>query len=103
MIATCKSRGFIIQAIKCDGEKAIGSLIPLLNNLGLEVFIVGAGGHVPEIESRIRLVKEKAREFFTCLPFTMPNVIIVYCVYFSVGIINNYISIHSLDNCSPRQ
>jgi hypothetical protein len=103
MISTCKSRGFIVQALKCDGEKAIGPLTPLLNNLGLEVFITGAGGHVPEIESRIRLIKEKAREFFTCLPFTMPNVMIVYCIYFSTGIINNYISIHSSDNCSPRQ
>jgi hypothetical protein len=103
MISTCRSRGFVVQAIKCDGEKGIAAIIPQLNNLGLEVFTVGAGSHVPEIESRIRLVKEKAREFFTCLPFTMPNVMIVYCVYFSVGTINNYISIHSLDNCSPRQ
>jgi hypothetical protein len=78
-------------------------MIPLLNSMGHEVFIAAAGGHVPEVEACIKFIKNKTRELFSILPFNMPNIMIIYAVYFSVGAVNNHISATAMDNSSPRQ
>jgi hypothetical protein len=41
--------------------------------------------HIPEVERKIRTVKERVRGIITTLPFqTIPTIIIIYTVIFSV-------------------
>jgi hypothetical protein len=71
--------------------------------MGHETLIAGAGAHVPVVERKIRFIKDNLRTNVTSSKFIMPNIILIYCVYFSVGCVNNYISTSSSNNCSPRQ
>jgi hypothetical protein len=59
IIATLKARNFVVSAIYSDGEGAIAKLKPCLNQLGIEVDVSGAGGHVSRIERRLRVIKER--------------------------------------------
>jgi hypothetical protein len=71
MVRTMAGQGFDVSTIYSDGEGAIGKLKYHLNRLGIELDISGAGGHVPRIERKIQMVKERARAYFNGrLPFT---------------------------------
>jgi hypothetical protein len=97
------SRGFIISVIRCDGEKGVSAIAPLIHAMGHETMIAGAGAHVPVVERKIQFIKEKVRSYITSSHFVMPSIVLIYCVYFSVGCVNNHISAGSMDNCLPRQ
>ncbi len=103
MISTCTSRGFTVTTILCDGEKAVRSLVPELNSMGHFVSIAAAGGHVHVVERKIQVIKSRVRSFHAYVPYVMPKLLEIYCVYFCVQAINNYITEGSIDNSSPRQ
>ena len=72
-----------------DGEGAIGAIKDDLDNLGIEVDVSGAGGHVARIERRIRTVKERVRAFISHeLPFTLTALGVAMLVLFCVPRIN---------------
>jgi hypothetical protein len=71
-----------------DGEGAIGKLVGELNSLGVEVDISGAGGHVPRVERRTQLLKERVRSFTHYLPFTMCILVLCMCVLNVVSRLN---------------
>ena len=48
MIRTLASRNFSVRVIMSDGEGAIGNIVPNLMAAGIEVYISGAGGILPE-------------------------------------------------------
>ena len=56
---------------------------------GMNINICAPNEHIPEVERKIRTVKERVRGILTTLPFKLiPNVIIVHAVVFSVIWIN---------------
>jgi hypothetical protein len=102
IISSIQSRGFIVQSISCDGEGGITAMIPALNKMGIEVSIAAAGAHVPQVEVKIKFIKEKHRTIVCSLPYLMPRIVKTYCVYFNVGCINNHVSSTAMDGRSPR-
>jgi Reverse transcriptase (RNA-dependent DNA polymerase) len=88
-IATLASRNFKTRIIMADGEGAIGKLKTALNLDGIEVDISGAGGHVPVIERRIQVIKQRVRAYMSHrLPYTLNTQGIGYCVLFCVSRLN---------------
>ena len=82
------SQNFQAPLLMSDGEGAVGKLVTELNLLGVEVDISGAGGHVPRVERRIQLVKERVRAYSHYLPFTMPLLVLSMCVLYVVSRLN---------------
>ena len=85
IIATLRSRNFIVSLIMSDGEGAVGKLVPYLERLSIEVNISGAGGHVARIERRIRMIKERIRSHICGrLPFALTinglSMLALYCI-----------------------
>ena len=88
-ISTLASRNFIIRVIMSDGEGAVGKLKSDLNNLGIELDVSGAGGHVSRIERKIRTVKERVRAYITHqLPYTLTTLGVAMLVLFCVSRLN---------------
>ena len=53
-ISTLSSRNFVTRLIMSDGEGAVGKITRELNQMGIEVDVSGAGGHVARIERKIQ-------------------------------------------------
>jgi len=95
------SRRFDITMLLTDGEGALVALSNDLNARGISVNPVGAGAHVPEVERKIREIKEGVRGILNTLPYRLPLGLLVHLVYFIVSR-RNLIS-HRVDliNISP--
>ena len=103
ILSELHSRGFESPMMTCDGEGAIAALVPVLNNMGIEISLTASGQHVHEVERKIQFIKEKHRIITNSLPYIMCAKIKTYCVYFNVFCINNFISRHTLDGISARE
>jgi hypothetical protein len=79
--------GFVVGTILADNEfKPLQNLLPIL-----AVNTTAAKEHVPEVERRIRLIKERGRGILNTLPFKkMPQVILIELIYHVVLWINAY-------------
>jgi hypothetical protein len=89
MVGTMNGQGFTVTAIFSDGEGAIGKVKQHLNMLGIEVDVSGAGGHVPRIERKIQMIKERARAVLIGrLPFTPTALGIAFLIPFIVSRLN---------------
>ena len=82
------SQNFQAPVLMSDGEGAVGKLTSELNALGVEVDVSGAGGHVPRVERRIQVVKERVRTHTHYLPFTMSLTVLTMCVLYVVSRLN---------------
>ena len=84
-------RGFHITTLNVDGEFA-----PLQVSIqsmpgGPRVNLTSASEHVPEIERRIRVVKERARSFRHSLPFNrIPKLLTIHIVFVAVKLLNHF-------------
>ena len=66
-----------------DGEGALGKLVPCLNDMGIEVDISSAGGHVARIERKIRVVEEREIAHMAHhLPFSLPNLCLTMLILY---------------------
>ena len=102
--ATLLSQGYPTALIMSDGEKAVGKLRAQLNQLGIEVDISGAGGHVARVERRIRTVKERIRSYVSHhLPFAASTLILTMCALFCVSRLNFQNTAARPNGPSPRQ
>ena len=82
-------RGFRITTVHADGE--FSPLKPLIESLpgGLLVNLASSDEHVPEIERRIRVVKERTRATRHSLPFTrIPKILTIHIVLNAVKLLN---------------
>ena len=82
-------RGFRIVTVAADGEFA--PLKPLIESLpgGPAVNLASSNEHVPEIERRIRVVKERARATRHSLPYTrIPKLLTIHIVFHVVKLLN---------------
>lgn len=87
-IGVLSSQGYKTSLIMSDGEGAVGKIQTELNTLGVEVDISGAGGHVPRVERRIQVVKERVRTHIHHVPFTLSLVGLSMCVLYCVSRLN---------------
>ena len=84
-------RGFRITALHVDGEFApLQALIHAMPG-GPRVNLTSANEHVPEIERRTRVVKERTRSVRHSLPFNrIPRIMVIYMVYLVVKLLNHF-------------
>jgi hypothetical protein len=85
------NRGFHITKIHVDNEFA--PLQVLIQSMpgGPKVNLTSANEHVPEIERRIRVVKERARSSRHSLPFNrIPRLLTIYIVFKAVKLLNYF-------------
>jgi len=73
-IAAYREEAFQVIAIRCDGEPGLAKVAVDIRQLGVRVDITGAGEHVPVVERKIRVVKERVRAqlaapLTSCQPF----------------------------------
>ena len=82
-------RGFRITTVSADGE--FGPLQNLIEAMpgGPSVNLASANEHVPEIERRIRVVKERCRASRHSLPFQqIPAIMVIHMVFICVKMLN---------------
>ena len=95
-------RGFILSVLKMDGE-----FEPIRGELaGMHVLLntTAENEHVPEVERRIRTVKERCRGVYCTLPFKkMPLLMIIALVYSANMWLNAFPAADGVsDTLSPR-
>jgi hypothetical protein len=69
--------GFQVGTVLMDNEfEKLRNLVPIL-----AINITAAKGHVPEVECKIRLIKERGRGILNALPFKkMPRLVLIELV-----------------------
>jgi hypothetical protein len=79
--------GFTVGTILMDNEfEKVRALVP-----GLHINTTAAKEHVPEIERRIRLIKERGRGILNTLPYKkMPQIILIELIYHVVLWLNAF-------------
>jgi hypothetical protein len=103
-IGTLSSRNVKTRLTMTDGEGAVGKLKTALNLAGIEVDIAGAGGHVPTVERRIQVIKQRVRAYMSHrLPFSLITIGIGMCVLFCVSRMNYEIPGTRPTGPSPRE
>jgi len=97
-------RGFRITTVHADGEfEPLATLIASLPG-GPTVNLASAHEHVPEIERRIRVVKERCRASRHTLPFKrIPQLLTIYIVLNVVKLLNFFPTTGGIsDTLSPK-
>ena len=97
-------RGFRITTVHADGEfEPLAALIQALPG-GPTVNLASAHEHVPEIERRIRVVKERCRASRHTLPFKrIPKLLTIYIVFNVVKLLNFFPTKGGIsDSLSPK-
>ena len=102
-ITALATNNYVVNLIRCDGEGALAKLKPYLNTIHIEVDVCAAGSHIPIIERRIRVIKERVRSHMAGhLPYALSNtglnMLILYCVSRL-----NYMPSNRTDRVSPRE
>jgi hypothetical protein len=98
-------RGFHITVLHVDGEFApLKTLIETMPSRPIMVNLASANEHVPEIERRIRVVKERCRSSRHNLPFQrIPKLLTTHIVFNSVRMLNFFPEKGGiLDKISPK-
>ena len=98
------NRGFKITNVHADGEFApLQALIQAMPD-GPRVNLASANEHVPEIERRIRVVKERCRATRHSLPFNrIPKLMMIHIIFHSVKLLNHFPAKGGIsDTISPK-
>eukprot|EP01040_Poterioochromonas_malhamensis_P015176 gene15176-16944_t len=99
-----KAREFIVHTILCDNEGAFTALKGELQEAGIKLETASANKHVPVIEVRIKLVKERCRAVLNTLPYLLPRSKLKHLVNYAVSRINLVpTSTLRRDGVSPRE
>ena len=72
-LAQYHAKGFRVSSVTSDGEGAVKSSRQEVENLGIELNILGRGSHTPHAESAIRHIKNRAKSTLHSLPFALPS------------------------------
>jgi hypothetical protein len=98
------NRGFRITTLLVDGEFA--PLQVLIQSMpgGPRVNLTSASEHVPEIERRIRVVKERSRSARHSLPYNrIPRLLTIHIVFLAVKLLNYFPTKGGIsDTISPK-
>ena len=93
------AKRFEITKINSDG--GLRSLNDFVLSKGIEFEICAAGVHIPIVERKIRVIKERMRSVLFSLPFLLPNSLIPYLVTFVTRTINMIATSNSENKLSP--
>ena len=96
-----RAHDFTIEGIQCDGEGAVAANETAFGILGIPFNLTGAGRHVPDVEVKVRRVKERARAVRTTLPFTLCRMLMRFLVVFCTHRVNLFPSRTSSHGISP--
>jgi len=92
--------GYDVKVIKVDPLKALAGLrgsIP-----GIEIDVSGAGDHLPDVDIKIRRIKEMARSVIQSLDWPLPRLLVPDLISFCVSRLNARRSYADLGNVCPR-
>jgi hypothetical protein len=103
MINYYQSANFKVKVIKSDGEGAINGLSSYFNSRGIVVNPTGKSQHVPQVERKIRVVKERVRSHINVLPFKLTKLLLVQLVSYCVQMINVVPQSTTYANMSPKE
>ncbi|NBR23750.1 MAG: hypothetical protein EBU08_08270, partial [Micrococcales bacterium] len=103
MINFYKTENFSVKVVKSDGEGSLRSLEGYLNSLGITVNFTGKNQHVPQIERKLRVIKERVRAHATTLPFRLTTQLIICLIYYCVQAINSFPTRTMATVASPRE
>jgi hypothetical protein len=98
------NRGFRITTVHADGEFApLQAMIQAMPD-GPRVNLASSSEHVPEIERRIRVVKEWCRSTRHSLPFNrIPQLLTIHVVFHAVKLLNHFPAKGGISNTlSPK-
>ena len=82
------AKGFHVKTVTSDGEGSVKSVRSIVEELGVNVNILGHGSHAPHIESAIRHIKNKARSTLYSLPYPLPSRLAAALIAFVVHTAN---------------
>ena len=102
-IASLKARGFVVNQVRSDRDGAISKLAVELGKEGIHYDPSGTAQHVPIVERKIRVIKERARAVLASLHFPLPRDLLPYLVKYCVIYINMNQSNTRVDNVSPYE
>jgi hypothetical protein len=98
-----KSQNFRITTLLTDGEGAVLQLEPDLNAGGIIVNPAGPGQHVPVVERKIKTVKERVRAIVNSLPYTLPESMMKWLIFYCISRLNMHPSNTMMDSTCPRE
>ena len=86
---TCAKHAWEVS-FRSDNEKSIVHIAEKLRtrNLNLDIHLVAPGRHVPEVERKIRTIKERMRGILNTLPYQSPKFLIKWFVVSVISTIN---------------
>ena len=102
-LGTLQSHNKAIGSIHMDGESGIRALEPILNGFGIKLHPRASGEHVPEVERKVRTVKERVRSVIHSLAFKLARVLLVALALFCVGRVNWCPTKALPDQASPNE
>jgi len=97
------NHNFIVNTLLSDGEGGIAALQDELLANNIRFNPSGPGQHVPVVERKIRLIKERVRACIHSLPFNLSKTLLVYLIYYVVSRINMLPNHNRMDNASPKE
>lgn len=92
--------GFDSRVIKVDPLKALAALRGSMP--GIEIDVSGAGDHLPEVDVKIRRIKEMARSVIQGLDWPMPRLLVPDLISYCVSRLNARRSYSDQGNVCPR-
>ena len=97
------NHNFVVDTVLSDGEGGIAALQDDLLAHNIRYNPAGPGQHVPVVERKIRLIKERVRAHIHSLPFNLSQTLLVYLIYFVVACINMLPNHNRMDRTSPKE
>ena len=86
--AEYRSYNYDVKQLYFDSDSALSSVTTEIQNSGVNVTPHGPNQHVPIVERKIRVIKERVRAHLHSLPYTLPYLLLCALVLFCIGRIN---------------
>ena len=102
-LATAESEDYQVTHILCDGEKGFTAFFNAFRTAGYLINPAGPGQHVPIVERKIRLVKERIRAYLQSIPYQLMFSLLRYLVEYVTIMINFEPNSQREDPTSPYE
>ena len=102
-LATAESEDYQVTHILCDGEKGFTAFFNALRTAGYLINPAGPGQHVPVVERKIRVVKERLRTYLQSIPYQLMFSLLRYLVEYVTIMLNFEPNSQREDPTSPYE
>ena len=102
-LQTAESEHYEVTHILCDGEKGFVTFFNHLLAAGYLINPSGPGQHVPVVERKIRLVKERIRAYLQSIPYQLMFSLLRYLVEYVTLMLNLEPNSTREDSTSPHE